>query len=105
MTLEQEKPESEALFQATITGEPPLLAQCDALQLDLLPSRTYLSDGRSSVKAVLRLDQLVSLVGAGATVLLERLIDPRLPRDRILPSEEARARLDPLRQARRHHAG
>jgi hypothetical protein len=101
VTVEQQEPDREALFQATITAEPHVLTQCDALELDLLPSRTYLSDGRSSVKAILRLDQLVYLVAAGATVLLERLIDPRLPADRILSSSEALASLESLRQARR----
>ena len=101
MAEEPDEPDRETLFQATITAEPHVLARCDALELDLLPSRTYLPDGRSSVKAVLRHDQLVDLVAAGATVLLERLIDPRLPANRILSSDQARARLGPLRQASR----
>lgn len=91
----------EALFQATITAEPHVLAQCDRLELDLLPSRATLPDGRAAVKAILRLDQLVYLVAAGATVLLERLIDPRLPADRILSSDQALARIEMLRQVRR----
>ncbi len=78
-----------------------MLAECDDLELDLLPVRTYLEDGRSSVKAILRLDQLVYLVAAGATVLLERLVDPRLDADRIASPEQARARLGGLRQFRR----
>ena len=105
MAAEPEDRDGGALFQATITAEPSVLARCDALELDLLPSRTQLPDGRSSVKAVLRLDQLVPLVTAGATVLLERLVEPRLPAERILSSDEARARLAPLRQARRRHGG
>ncbi len=101
MTAEPEGWDSETLFQATITVEPQVLAKCDGLDLDLLPSRTTLHDGRASVKALLRLDQLTYLVGAGATVLLERLIDPRLPAERTLTSDAARARLEPLREARR----
>ena len=103
MTVERGDPDREVLFQATITAEPHILAQCDDLELDVLPSRSRssLREGRASVKAVLRLDQLVYLVAAGATVLLERLIEPRLPPDRISSSEQARARLAPLRQARR----
>jgi hypothetical protein len=106
VTAEVDDPDREALFQATITAEPHVLAQCDALDLDILPSRSRASlhEGRASVKAILRLDQLVYLVSAGATVLLERLIDPRFPPDRILSSEQARARLDPLREARRRRA-
>ncbi len=105
MAAEPEQRDGETLFQATITAEPSVLAECDALELDLLPSRTQLADGRSSVKAVLRLDQLVPLVAAGATVLLERLVESRLPAERILSSDQARARLDPLRQARRRQGG
>ena len=100
MTVERREPGRDVLFQATITAEPQVLAQCDDLQLDLLPSRTYLNDGRSAVKAVLRLDQLVYLVAAGATVLLERLIDPQFPPERVLSSEAARSRLEGLRRAR-----
>ncbi len=101
MTAGPDDSDRATLFQTTITAEPDVLARCDDLDLDLLPSRTSLSDGRAVVKAVLRLDQLAYLVGAGATVLLERLIDPRLPAERILTSDAARARLEPLRQARR----
>jgi hypothetical protein len=103
VTVERGDPDRDVLFQATITAEPDILAQCDDLELDVLPSRSRssLREGRASVKAVLRLDQLVYLVGAGATVLLERLIDTRLPQDRVSSSEQARARLAPLRQARR----
>ena len=100
MTGAPGKPDRDTLFEATITAEPHVLAQCDELELDLLPSRTYLSDGRSAVKAVLRLDQLVYLVAAGATVLLERLIDPAFPPERVLSPEAARSRLEGLRQAR-----
>lgn len=100
MTAEDEL-DRETLFQATIMAGPDVLAQCDDLDLDLLPSRALLDDGRSSVKAVLRLDQLVGLVRAGAAVLLERLIDPRLPPDRVLTAEQASARLEPFRQAAR----
>lgn len=101
MTVERREPDREALFQATITAEPHVLAQCDGLELDLLPVRSYLEDGRSSVQAILRLDQLVYLVAAGATVLLERLIEPRLAPDRIASPEQARGRLAGLRQHRR----
>lgn len=100
MTPERRDPDEEALFQATITAVPQVLAECDELELDLLPDRTYLDDGLTAVQAILRLDQLVYLVAAGATVLLERLIEPRFPTERILSSEAARARLDGLRQLR-----
>ncbi len=101
VTAAPEESDRETLFQATITAEADVLARCDHLDLDLLPSRTTLPDGRAAVKAVLRLDQLTELVGAGATVLLERLIEPRLPADRVLTSDGARARLEQLRQSRR----
>ena len=104
VTPERRAPDEEALFQATITAVPQVLADCDELELDLLPDRSYLEDGRAAVQAILRLDQLVYLVAAGATVLLERLIEPRFPTDRILSSDAARARLVGLRQLRSSRA-
>jgi hypothetical protein len=100
MTVDEQDPDRVAQFEATITAEPYVFAECDDLELDILPDRTRLDDGRAAVKAVLRLDQLVYLVSAGATVLLERVIPPFFPPEQIASPEGARARLEGLRQFR-----
>lgn len=92
MTGEPEEDDQPPLFQATITGYPEAFATCDELDLDLLPTRRPLGDGRTAIQAVVRLDQLVPLVAAGVTVQLERLIDTHLPASRILSSDQARSR-------------
>ncbi len=101
MTAQGHDEEEEApVFQACITAYPDVFATLDELDLDLLPTMTSLSDGRSSIEAILRPDQLAPLVAAGATVELKRLIGPRFPAARIMSSEQARARLGGLERFR-----
>jgi hypothetical protein len=93
------------LFQATITGEPSAFRSCDRLDLDILPVRGAVGDGRYAVEALVTLDELVPLVAAGATVELKRLVDRQLPQDRISSPEQARARMQSLQQYRRQAGG
>jgi hypothetical protein len=57
--------------------------------LDMLGHAQQRADGRWAVPAALTPEQLEPLVAAGATVVLEQLMDPCLPKDRIMPHEQA----------------
>ncbi len=105
VTVGPESADRSVLFQATITGLPSTFRSCDRLDIDLLPVRKAVGDGRYSVEALVSLDQLVPLVEAGATVELKRLVERRLPQERIASSEQARGRVRGLQQYRRQPGG
>ena len=66
--------------------------------LDMLGHAQQRADGRWAVPAALTPQQLEPLVAAGATVVLERLMDPCLAKDRIMPYEQAVAEAERLVQ-------
>jgi hypothetical protein len=92
----ESKSERRTIFQATITADSEVFASLDNLDIDYMPTREQLDGTTWKVTAILELEQLRAIVAAGAVVELQRLIDQRFPRDRIMPSEDVQRRLKRL---------
>jgi hypothetical protein len=81
------------LFQAAILGHPDVLVKLRAMSLDIMPRPKQRADGRIELRAILKPEQLEPVVAIGATVILERLINPQFPRELIMPRKTALARV------------
>ncbi len=95
-----QEPERPTVFEATVTATPEVFAELDDLDLDVLPTRKRLDDGRFAVEALVRPEQLAPLVVAGAKVELKRLVEQSFPEGRIMSGEQARSGVVGLRQLR-----
>jgi hypothetical protein len=100
MATSGQEPGRPTVFEATITAPPEVFAELDDLDLDVLPARKALDDGRFAVEALVRPEQLAALVAAGAKVELRRVVDQQFPRGHIMSAEQARSGLSGLRQLR-----
>jgi hypothetical protein len=64
--------------------------------VDLLGNGEQWADGRWAQRALLAPEQIEGVVGTGATVILERIIDPTFPQEWIMSEDQAKAELDQL---------
>ena len=100
MATGDEEPGRPTVFEATVTAAPEVFAELDDLDLDVLPTRECLDDGRFAVEALVRPEQLAALVAAGAKVELRRVVEQRFPEGHIMSSEQAESGLVGLRRLR-----
>ena len=94
MTGQNEPVEQSTLFQGTVSASHDVVRGLGELDIDHLSGTEQATDTHTSFEALLRLDQVEALVGAGATVTLKRAIDPAFPTQRLM------AQVDPLERLR-----
>lgn len=105
MTSQDEPAEQSTLFQGTVSASHDVLRELRELDIDYLPGTEQATDTRTSFEALLRLDQVESLVRAGATVTLKRVIDPAFPVMALMAQADPLDRLqvlEPFREDKEH---
>ncbi len=79
MSAKNEYSDSPTLFEATISIDLEGRQRLETLDIDVLPEPERVKDDRFTIRALVQLDQIEALVGAGAEVTLRRAIDPEMP--------------------------
>ncbi len=90
------RPYGPQIYQATIKAKRDAMRSLRKLNLDQLPNSEKIEGEEASVEALIHLDQVDELIDAGASVDLQRRIDPKFPDDRIMSEDQAMERLQRL---------
>lgn len=95
----EEEPRARVLYQAGIVAFPDVLEKLAQLELDVQRPREPRPDGSWIERVILRPDQIEPVVAAGAVVVIEAILDLRVPAEWTMSAEEALARLDAAAEA------
>jgi hypothetical protein len=90
----EEGPKARILYQAGIVAFHEIHQKLEYLRLEPLRPREPRADGSWIERVILRPDQIEPVVAAGAVVVLEGLVDLRVPPEWIMSREEALGRLE-----------